>query len=69
MAKFDPKKPYGEVFGVASHRYEQDGKRFDASGNEVTEKNVQPPKTQAATTKATTTENKASESTRRSTSS
>lgn len=36
MAKFDPKKPHGETFGDgATHRYEQDGKFFDANGNEV----------------------------------
>lgn len=36
MSKFDPKKPYGEVFGgTEGYRYEQDGKRFDHEGNEV----------------------------------
>jgi hypothetical protein len=49
-AKFDPKKAYGEVFGMASHRYEQDGKRFDAQGNEVTEKNEKPPVVQSTAT-------------------
>jgi len=37
MAQVDFSRPYGEVYGEASHRYEQDGKRFDAQGDEVVE--------------------------------
>ena len=35
MAKFDPKRPFGEVIGVGcAYRYEQDGKMFRGDGTE-----------------------------------
>jgi hypothetical protein len=34
--KLDRKRHFGEVFGNAPYKYEQDGKYFDADGNEVT---------------------------------
>lgn len=42
---FDPKKPHGIVHGEGElHRYEQDGKRYDADGNEVVGDKVIVPK-------------------------
>lgn len=36
--KLDTSKPYAEVFGDGEkHRYEQDGRRFDNSGEEIIE--------------------------------
>lgn len=36
--KVDFTKPYGEVCGSGeSHRYEQDGRRFDSEGNLIAE--------------------------------
>jgi hypothetical protein len=35
--KLDLNKPYGEVYGEATHRYEQGGKRFDINQNLVEE--------------------------------
>ena len=35
--KLDLSKPYGEVYGEATHRYEQGGKRFDSGHNLVEE--------------------------------
>ncbi len=34
-AKLDRKRPFGQVYGQASHCYEQDGKLFDNEGDEV----------------------------------
>lgn len=34
---FNPKRPFGEVFGVANHAYEQDGQRFNAQKQPVDE--------------------------------
>lgn len=33
MRRVDLTRPYGEVYGQADHRYEQDGKLFDNEGN------------------------------------
>jgi hypothetical protein len=45
MAKLDKSKPYGEVFGdPQGHRYEQDGKLFDALGEEIVVKAKDTPK-------------------------
>ena len=33
--KLDKTKPYGEVFGVHQASFEQDGKYFDAHGDEI----------------------------------
>ena len=33
----DKTRPYGEVFGDSPYRYAQDGKYFDAQGNEIKE--------------------------------
>jgi hypothetical protein len=33
--KLNYDQPYGTVTGVAGHRFEQDGRYFDAQGNEV----------------------------------
>jgi hypothetical protein len=46
-AKLDTKKPYGEVYGVNMHRYEQDGKKFDAQGVEIVDKSKPDPKPQS----------------------
>lgn len=35
MRKIDETRPYGKVVGIANHVYEQDGKNFDAAGNEI----------------------------------
>lgn len=35
MAKLDRKKPFGQVYGMASHSFEQDGALFDQDGEEV----------------------------------
>lgn len=35
-SSLDRSRPFGEVYGVSTHRYEQDGKRFDVHGNELT---------------------------------
>ena len=45
MAKLDKKRDYATIFGVAGHRYEQDGIFFDQEGNEV---GSDAPKTQQA---------------------
>ena len=34
MATFDPKKPYGEVYGHCPYRYEQGGRYFLGNGTE-----------------------------------
>lgn len=31
----DKSKPYGEIYGIGAARYEQNGKCFDAKGNEI----------------------------------
>ena len=33
--KFDPSKPYSETIGPSLARYHQDGRDFDASGQEI----------------------------------
>lgn len=33
--RLDKSKPFGEVYGPAKYRYEQNGRYFDADGNEV----------------------------------
>lgn len=39
MSKLDKSKAYGEIFGdLRGRRYEQDGRYFDAVGNEVADK-------------------------------
>lgn len=38
MGTLDRTRPFGVVSGIASHKYEQDGKYFDKDGNEVDEK-------------------------------
>jgi hypothetical protein len=44
--KLDKGKPYGEIFGdLRGRRYEQDGRYFDAVGNEVVDKSVAKAKT------------------------
>jgi len=35
MEKLDKKRAYGRVVGIADHVYEQDGKDFNASGEEI----------------------------------
>lgn len=35
MARLDRSKSFGTVTGIASHRYEQDGRLFDQDGNQV----------------------------------
>ncbi len=35
MKKLDRSRSYGQVFGDASHSFEQDGRKFDHEGNEV----------------------------------
>jgi hypothetical protein len=50
VRKLDRQKPFGVVCGAATHRFEQDGVRFDAAGNEIASgaKPVpQPPVTEA----------------------
>lgn len=37
MARLDKSRSYGTVMGASKHLYEQDGKRFDAQGDEVRE--------------------------------
>jgi hypothetical protein len=37
MGKIDKNRTYGQVIGVASHVFEQDGKMFDAAGEEICE--------------------------------
>lgn len=34
--KLDRSRPFSEIYGEASHRYEQDGLKFDQHDNEVT---------------------------------
>ncbi len=41
MGTLNKNKPYGTVCGVASHIYEQDGKRFNGQGNEVYNREVE----------------------------
>lgn len=48
----DFNRPYGEVFGEASHRFEQDGKCFDAQGLEVGSPVVEQKATRAYTKRA-----------------
>lgn len=40
--QLDPKRAHGVVYGAEgsdiTHRYEQDGKKFDAAGNEIVDK-------------------------------
>lgn len=31
----DRSRPFGEVFGVADHKYVQDGKKFDHEGKDI----------------------------------
>lgn len=38
MATLDKSKPFGEVYGPAPYRFEQNGKYFSAQGFEVDEK-------------------------------
>ena len=38
--EIDWEKPYATIYGGRIVRYEQGGFNFDASGNEVTEKNI-----------------------------
>jgi hypothetical protein len=41
MSELNRNKPYGEVGGLGiAHKYEQDGKLFDADGKEMTAKQV-----------------------------
>ena len=35
MAQLDKSKPYGEVFGYPGVAFDQDGKHFDATGNQI----------------------------------
>lgn len=35
MAQLDKSKPFGEVFGCPGVAFEQDGKHFDSTGNQV----------------------------------
>jgi len=35
MGKIDKNRAYGQVIGPADHVYEQDGKFFDAAGEEI----------------------------------
>jgi hypothetical protein len=54
VRKLDRNKPFGVVCGAATHRFEQDGVRFDAAGNEIAsgaKPVMQPPVAEA--TKAT----------------
>lgn len=37
MSKLDKKRDFATVYGVATHRFEQDGKKFDQEGNQVGE--------------------------------
>lgn len=49
MKRLDKTRPYAEVHGDASHRYEQDGINFDAAGNAVDEAHDAPKPAPAAT--------------------
>ena len=50
--KVDFSRPYGQVYGDADHAFEQDGKLFDANGNEVAGPAVEPKVPRAYTKKA-----------------
>ncbi|MGH8471428.1 MAG: hypothetical protein ACREVJ_02985 [Gammaproteobacteria bacterium] len=35
LTLLDSSRPFGEVYGEAAWRYEQEGKRFDSQGREI----------------------------------
>ena len=45
--RLDLSKPYGEVYGEATHRFEQGGKRFDVNHNLVQEPAAEAPAVEA----------------------
>lgn len=38
--KLDRTRPYGEIFGMAAAAYEQDGRYFNRSGEEITQQDI-----------------------------